>query len=97
MAFKFGQRMHGYSGNPIVGLTSGGEEIKLSGEELVSMNVWAFPSGIFKLLETSFVEFLSALSDPAKEEFYLPFGLINGLREGLHKSAFKRRNVNGWA
>ena len=42
-----------------------------------------FLSGIFKLLETSFVEFLNALSDPTKEEFYLPFAVDQWIKGGI--------------
>ena len=65
----------GIQGNPIIGINSKGEGGKLTGEELVSMNVWAFPSSVFEFLEKSFVEFLHKLSDAEKEEFYLPFAV----------------------
>ena len=72
----------GIQGNPILGTNSFGQEGELTGEELVSMNVWAFPSGVFELLEQSFVQFLDSLSDPAKEEFYLPFAVDQWIKKG---------------
>ena len=47
------------------------------------MNVWAFPSGIFKFLEASFIQFLDSLSDPAKEEFYLPYAVDQWIKQGI--------------
>ena len=41
-------------------------------DEVVSMNVWAFPSSVFPALEDEMSKFLENCSDPAKEEFYLP-------------------------
>ena len=75
----------GIQGNPILGTNSSGKEGGLTGEELVSMNVWAFPSGVFEFLEKSFVEFLNTLSDPAKEEFYLPFAVDQWIKQEIAK------------
>jgi hypothetical protein len=73
----------GIQGSPITGTNSMGEVGVLSGEELVSMNVWAFPSGVFGFLEKSFVGFLNTLSDPAKEEFYLPFAVDQWIKQEI--------------
>jgi hypothetical protein len=73
----------GIQGSPIIGINSEGEDGKLSGEELVSMNVWAFPSGVFEFLEKSFVQFLDSLSGPAKEEFYLPFAVDQWIKQEI--------------
>ena len=75
----------GIQGNPILGTNSPGKEGGLTGEELVSMNVWAFPSVVFEFLEKSFVEFLNTLSDPANEEFYLPFAVDQWINQGIAK------------
>lgn len=75
----------GIQGNPITGTNSIGVEGNLSGQELVSMNVWAFPSGVFEFLEKSFVGFLNTLSDPAKEEFYLPFAVDQWIKQEIAK------------
>ena len=58
--------------NSITGKNSGGHEKVLRGNEIVSMNVWAFPPSAFSFLEDSFVTFLSSVTDPVKSEFYLP-------------------------
>jgi UTP-glucose-1-phosphate uridylyltransferase len=70
-------------GHPIIGTDSTGGRRNLMGEEIVSMNVWAFPTDIFALLEKSFVGFLNALSDPVKEEFYLPTAVDEWIKKGL--------------
>jgi len=41
-------------------------------DTVVSMNMWGFSPDIFKTLEKDFKEFLSNLSNPEKEEFYIP-------------------------
>ena len=80
----------GIQGDPIIGINSKGEGGKLSGEELVSMNVWAFPSSVFEFLEKSFVEFLHKLSDAEKEEFYLPFAVDQWIKQGIAQVQVKK-------
>jgi len=80
----------GIQGNPILGTNSSGKEGGLTGEELVSMNVWAFPSGVFDLLEKCFIQFLKSLSDPAKEEFYLPFAVDQWIKQDIAQVQIKK-------
>jgi hypothetical protein len=82
----------GIQGNPILGINSMGEESELSGDELVSMNVWAFPSEIFKFLEKSFIYFLDGLSDLEKNEFYLPYAVDQWISQGVVKVTIKEAN-----
>ena len=42
-------------------------------DTVVSMNMWGFDTSIFNELEKRFVPFLNNLSNPLKEEFFLPF------------------------
>lgn len=42
-------------------------------DTVVSMNMWGFKPSIFAELESRFEGFLSNLSNPEKEEFFLPF------------------------
>ncbi len=56
----------------ISGTDSKGQVQGLKGDEIVSMNVWSFPSSAFSLLQLSFENFLSSMEDPKKDEFYLP-------------------------
>ena len=48
---------------------------ELTGEEIVSMNMWGFSQQIFKQLDYLFVQFLSANSQDIKSEFYIPFAV----------------------
>jgi len=60
-----------------------GRELLLSASDLVSMNMWGFPTEIMGVLKDGFVSFLSALrKDDLKAEYLLP-GVVDGLiREG---------------
>ena len=68
--------------NSISGKNSKGQEESLKGNEIVSMNVWAFPKSVFSYLQTSFENFLSTLSDPSKSEFYLPAAVDEWIQSG---------------
>ena len=48
---------------------------ELTGEEIVSMNMWGFSQQIFKQLDYLFVQFLSVNSQDIKSEFYIPFAV----------------------
>jgi hypothetical protein len=57
-----------------------GRAVTLSGEEVVSMNIWGFQPGIFDYLEQSFSTFLKQQSTNPKSEYYIPtliFELLN--------------------
>jgi len=47
------------------------EGMELSGEELVSMNMWAFKPSIFNYLEEEFGGFLKTMGKDKKAEFYI--------------------------
>lgn len=49
-----------------------GQEQKLSGDEIVSMNLWGFQPDIFKHLQKQFREFLVEYGKEQKREFYIP-------------------------
>ncbi len=49
-----------------------GSECRLSGDEIVSMNLWGFRPSIFSHLRTLFAEFLSKRGADRKAEFYIP-------------------------
>ena len=53
----------------------------MEGKEIVSMNVWAFPSNVFGLLEQSFEKFLSSIQNSQKSEFYLPSAVDEWIQE----------------
>jgi hypothetical protein len=45
---------------------------ELSGEEIVSMNIWGFTTAVFPQMREAFSEFLAANIDTPKSEFYIP-------------------------
>lgn len=49
-----------------------GQTVALSGDELVSMNMWGFTPALLEHLEARFREFLAASGSGLKAEFYLP-------------------------
>lgn len=53
-----------------------------SGNEIVSMNCWAFGPGIFPLLEEQLVQFLEIHAAELKAEFYLPEALSRLVARG---------------
>lgn len=70
-------------GNPIVGMDSEGKEGTLSGSEIVSMNVWGFPSTVLPLLEQEFIHFLGQVVEgDLSTEFYLPAAVDGFIRNG---------------
>lgn len=48
----------------------------------VSMNMWGFENIVFDALEKSFEGFLKNLSNPLKEEFFLPFVIDDMIKKG---------------
>ena len=52
--------------------TDGADRIHLSGEELVSMNIWGFTPAIFDQLENSFTGFIRDNAGDIKAELYIP-------------------------
>ncbi len=46
----------------------------------VSMNFWGFMPAIFEDIEKDFIEFLSNLKNPLKDEFYIPFVVDNMIK-----------------
>ncbi len=56
----------------IVFADGAGRVINLSGEEVVSMNIWGFYSNVFDYLEQSFSSFLDLESGNPKSEYYIP-------------------------
>ena len=73
-------------GAPLVGLNSAGIEGNLKGSEIVSMNVWGFPSAVIRLLEKEFIEFLEKnQTGDLTSEFYLPAAVDAGIHHGEAK------------
>ncbi len=66
----------------IVGKNSSGDEIELFGDEIVSMNVWAFPSSVFSALEDGMREFVNSAPCSQTDEFYLPTAVDQWIASG---------------
>jgi len=63
------------SGSGAVNTDDHGVQRQLTGDELVSMNMWGFTPSLFVHLETLFVEFLKERGGELKSEFYIPFAV----------------------
>ena len=53
----------------------------LPGDSLVSMNFWCFPESFMDVLSVGFLQFLSAMSNPQKDEYLLPI-IVDSLLQG---------------
>lgn len=49
-------------------------------DTIVSMNMWGLLPSVFQSVREDFVKFLGNLSNPMKEEFYIPFVVDNMIR-----------------
>lgn len=49
----------------------------LTGNEIVSMNLWGFKPSLFEHLDSEFKRFLAETDDPAKAEFFIPIAVNN--------------------
>ncbi len=49
-------------------------------ETIVSMNMWGLLPSVFESVREDFVKFLGNLSNPMKEEFYIPFVIDNMIK-----------------
>jgi len=64
----------------IISQLSESEFMELTGEEVVSMNIWGFLPSYFEYLEKYFHDFIQKNADNPKGEFYIPF-VVNDLIE----------------
>lgn len=60
----------------------GGGARRLTGDEVVSMNMWGFTPALFPQLERAFPEFLRAFGHDPKAEFFLPTVVDGLIRSG---------------
>lgn len=56
---------------------------KYTGEEIVSMNCWAFTPALFTALDEQFTGFLAERGGELKSEFYLPAAVSEQIAQGL--------------
>ena len=59
-----------------------GEKESLTGDEVVSMNMWGFSPQVFIQLERLFSEFLEENLNVLSSEFYIPFAVDNLIQSG---------------
>ncbi len=57
-----------------------GREIKLTGEEIVSMNLMGFTSPVFEIMNSLFAQFLQNSGQELKSEFFIP-DVLNEVRK----------------
>lgn len=62
-----------------------GPDKKFTGEEIVSMNCWAFTPALFAALDRQFTEFLRERGGELKSEFYLPEAVSQQIAAGEAK------------
>jgi len=63
-------------------LDEAGKYYPLSGDEIVSMNLWGFQPSIFDYLQEQFNEFLKTSGKKPKSEFYIPTVVDNLIHSG---------------
>ena len=59
-----------------------GTQVPLTGDEIVSMNMWGFMPGIFDHLSSLFEQFLSKRGKELKSEFYIPSAVASLIHSG---------------
>ena len=69
--------------------------MELSGNEVVSMNVWGFLPSYFDYLEKYFIDFILSNADNPKGEFYIPF-VVNDLIEKQEIKLKVLESKDGW-
>ena len=58
-----------------------GESRLLAPDTVVSLNLWGFAPDFLPFLREKFEEFLASMTDPEKEEFYLPTAVFQWIEE----------------
>lgn len=69
--------------------------LELSGNEVVSMNLWGFTPSYFEYLENYFSDFIKSNADNPKGEFYIPF-VVNDLIEKDQIKLKVLESKDGW-
>jgi len=79
---KVTERTHVYKGqNNHIYYIENEEQDTLSGEELVSMNLFGFTPSFFEILKTGFKEFMERNVENPKAEYFLPFAVTLMLKQ----------------
>lgn len=69
-------------GGHALNVDAAGREVRLSGDEVVSMNFWGFSPAIFAPLREHFIRFLEKHHDDPNAECYLPNTVNSMIQEG---------------
>ncbi|MFW6310180.1 MAG: nucleotidyltransferase family protein [Prolixibacteraceae bacterium] len=69
----------------IISVMDDGSEVRLTGEENVSMNIWGFKPSVFPTLENKFTEFLNTEIQKPKSEMFIPTVVFDMIDEGKAK------------
>lgn len=72
-----------------------GKILRLTGEEVVSMNMWGFTPSLFNELRGRFVEFLRNYGAEEKSEFYIP-SAVNGILQAKRAQVKVLRTPDSW-
>lgn len=70
---------------------------ELTGDEIVSMNLWGVHQSIFEHLRVQFKDFLSEFGNEKKTEFYIPSVIDSLYRTARQTSGFFRLMIRGSA
>jgi len=82
-------------GNAAKYTDAGGKVHPLTGEEIVSMNIWGFNPGFFKHLDREFAEFLRQNLNSEKAEFFIPLP-VNALVSSGKERLKVLRSPDSW-
>ncbi len=69
----------------IISVMDDGSEVRLTGEENVSMNIWGFKPSVFPTLEDKFTEFLNTEIQKPKSEMFIPSVVFDMIDDGKAK------------
>jgi len=70
-------------GNDAQTKTDTGEMLPISGDTIVSMNLWGFTGEAFDILESGFAHFLATIDLINEPEFYLPTAIVQATNEDI--------------
>lgn len=82
-------------GNAAVAKANDGSAINLTGEEIVSMNLWGFDTTIFDHLQKQFAQFLKDSGNELKSEFFIP-AVVDTLIKQNEKQAKVLHTNESW-
>ena len=76
-------------------LDASGGPLALSGDEIVSMNMWGFQPSLFAYLQSAFTDFLRARGGEEKAEFFIP-SVVNDLVNAGTERVRVLRTPDSW-